>query len=306
MKSWLIARADDETLLGTAATSGASVVVVDCGYAAGDRTKDEARRRARDWLASHRQQVLAHARFWRWVRISPIHDAAWREDLDTVMQASPEGILLPECNGPSQLQELAARLYEVEQRNGISHGATRIVPQVGTRAGDAMTIRAFAEEMHPRLAGLTWDARDLARSLGARRTRDGHGGFTDTMRQVRASVLLTAHARGIMAIESAHAVGKDLDGAEAAAKGARADGFSGMVASHPGHIGAINKAFEPTQEERSDAQAIVAAFASNPGLETLPHKGRRIGRTELARAQRLLGHEEGAREAGIPDSRPLV
>ena len=306
MKSWLIVRADDEALLASAATSGASAVVVDCGYAAGDRAKDEARHAARDWLSSHRQQVLAHGRFARWVRISPIHDAAWREDLETVMTSGPEGILLPECSGPAQLQELAAQIYEVEQRNGIHHGATRIVPQVGTRAGDALTIKAFADESHPRLAGLSWDARALARSLGARRTRDGHGGFTDAMRQVRASVLLTAHARGIMAIESAHAVGKDLEGAEAAARGARADGFSGMAARHPAHIGAINKAFEPTSEERGDAQAIVAAFASNPGLETLPHKGRRIGASELARAKRLLGQEEASQSAPLQEARPIV
>ena len=306
MKSWLIVRADDEGLLASAATSGASVVVVDCGYAAGDRAKDSARHAARDWLASHRQQVLAQGKFARWVRISPIHDAAWREDLETVMQSGPEGILLPECSGPNQLQELAAQIYEVEQRNGIAHGATRIVPQVGSRAGDALTIRAFADESHPRLMGLTWDARSLARSLGARRTRDGHGGFTDAMQQVRASVLLTAHARGIMAIESAHASSKDTAGADAAAKGARADGFSGMAARHSNQIGAINKAFEPTSEERGDAQAIVAAFASNPGLETIPHKGRRIGASELARARRLLGQEESHASVGVQEPRRVV
>ena len=306
MKSWLIVRADEEALLASAATSGAGVVVVDCGFAAGDRAKDEARHAARDWLSSHRQQVLAHGRFARWVRISPIHDAAWREDLETVMTAAPEGILVPECSGPGQLQEIAAQLYEVEQRNGIQHGATRIVPQVGSRAGDALNIRSFAEESHPRLAGLTWDARALAHSLGSRRTRDGFGGFTDAMRHVRASVLLTAHARGIMAIESAHAVAKDIEGADAAAKAARADGFSAMAARHPAQVGPINKAFEPTPEERSDALSIVAAFASNPGMETLPHKGRRIGASELARARRLLGQEEDAEPGVRQEARSLV
>ena len=307
MNSWLIARVDDEALLGAAATAGASVVVADCGFAASERKKDEVRTAARDWLASHRQQVLAQGKFERWVRISPIHDPAWREDLEVVMQAAPNGLILPECSGPDQLQQLAAEIYEVEQRNGIAHGATRIVPQVGTRAGDVMRIRAFADESHPRLAGLNWDARALARSLGARRTRDGRGVFTDAMQQVRASVLLTAHARGIIPIESAHAVAKDVEGAETAAKAARADGFSAMVARHPAHLPGINKAFEPTPEELANAQAIVATFASNPGQEAVAHKGQRIGPPELARAKRLLGQEDGpASDALGQETRPIL
>jgi len=289
MNSWLIARADDDGVLGVAATANAHVVVIDCGFAAGPQAKDAARMRARDWLASHRQQVLAQHRFARWARISPIHDPDWRIDLETVMQAGPDGLMLPECSDPGQLQQLAAEIYEVEQRNGIAHGATRIVPQVGSRASDALSIKAFADETHPRLAGLTWDSRALAHSLGARRTRDTQGEFTDAMRHVRASVLLTAHARGVMAIDSAHAVGKDLAGAGAAAKAARADGFTGMAARHPAQVASINAAFQPTAEELSEAESILALFASNPSADALPHKGRRIGPPEISRAKLLLG-----------------
>lgn len=292
MKSWLFVKADDEAMLTAAATSGAHVIVVDCGMAASPQAKDAARVRARDWMASHRQQVLAQHKFARWVRISPIHDPEWREDLEVAMQGGPEGLVLPECASPAQLQQLAAEIYEVEQRNGIAHGATKIIPQVGTRGIDALSIKTFADESHPRLGGLAWDSRALARSLGARRTRDAHGAFTDAMRHVRASVLLTANARGVIAIDSAHAVTKDLAGAEAAAKCARADGFSGMAARHPSHIPAINKAFRPTPDELADAQAIVAAFASNPSQEALPHKGQRIGQSELSRARRMLGMEQ--------------
>ena len=291
MKSWLIVKANDEEMLATAATSGAEAVVVDCGHSASPKAKAEARVAARDWTGSHREQVLAQHKFTRWVRISPLHDPDWREDLETVMQAGPDGLILPECTGPKQVQQLAAEIYEVEQRNGLGHMATKIIPQVGSRASDALSIKEFAEESHPRLAGLTWDARALARSLGARRTRDGSGGFTDAMRHVRASVLLTAHARGVMAIDSAHAVVKDVEGGEVAAKAARADGFTGMAARHPSHVQAINKAFQPTSDELADAEAICAAFASNPSQESLPHKGQRIGQSELARAKRLLGRD---------------
>lgn len=288
MHSWLIVKADDEGLLASASTVGAHVVVVDCGFAASPQAKDQARHMARDWLASHRQQVLAQHRFARWARISPLHDPEWRIDLETVMQGAPEGLMLPECSDPGQVQQLAAEIYEVEQRNGITHGATRIVPQVGSRASDALAIKAFADETHPRLAGLSWDSRALARSLGARRTRDGHGEFTDAMRHVRASVLLTAHARGVLSIDSAHAVAKDAPGAAAAAKAARADGFSAIAARHPAHVAGINAAFQPTSEELSEAQAILALFASNPSADALPHKGRRIGPPEVARAKQLL------------------
>ena len=152
----------------------------------------------------------------------------------------------------------------------------------------------------PRLAGFAWTADDLAAALGATRSRDARGGWTDAFAMVRAQVLLAAHARGLLAIETAHDQEADEKSFRAAAAGARADGFSGMMASHPAQVLAINAAFAPSEDELAEARAVIAAFESADGEPMLGLDRRSIGQIELAQARRVLG----LGDLGPADSRP--
>jgi len=69
---------------------------------------------------------------------------------------------------------------------------------------------------------------------------------------------------------------------------ARRDGFSGMLAIHPGQVEIINSAFEPTAEELERAARIVRLFDENPGAGTVGLDGKMIDRPHLVQAQRLL------------------
>src|SRR5690606_4570025 len=121
----------------------------------------------------------------------------------------------------------------------------RIVPMVGETPASALAIPAYLGSAQTRLAGLTWGAEDLAGALGARRKRDPSGQWCDAFRFVRSQVLLTAHAGGIMAIDTLHADFRDLDALARIARDARADGFTGMLAIHPAQVPVINDAFNP-------------------------------------------------------------
>ena len=213
----------------------------------------------------------------------------WRDDLEVVMAGAPDGVMLPKCEGPEQVRQLSAEIYELEQRNGIAVGATRILPLVSETARSAMTIPAYIDESMPRLGGLTWGAEDLSAVLGASRKRDASGAWTDAFRFIRAQCLLAAHAKGVWAIDTLHDDFKDEDGTRRAAESARADGFSGMLAIHPAQVPIINAAFAPTEAELAEAQAIVALFASNPGAGTLQYNGRMVDQPHLKMAKLLLG-----------------
>jgi citrate lyase subunit beta/citryl-CoA lyase len=107
---------------------------------------------------------------------------------------------------------------------------------------------------------------------------------------VRSTVVLTAHAAGVPAIDTLHADFRDEDGLVRRARAARADGFSGMLAIHPGQVAAINAAFSPSEEELAWARAVVATFAANPGAGTLALDGRMLDQPHLTLAKRLLGN----------------
>ena len=134
-------------------------------------------------------------------------------------------------------------------------------------------------------------AEDLSAAIGASRKYGPDGNWTDTFRMVRATVLLTAHACGVPAIDTLHADFRDEEGLARMAKAARADGFSGMLAIHPGQFAAINAAFTPTEADLAGARAIVAAFAAEPGAGVVSLNGTMLDQPHLRLARRLLGEE---------------
>jgi citrate lyase subunit beta/citryl-CoA lyase len=204
------------------------------------------------------------------------------------MPGRPNGIVVPKAAGPEQLQALAGELTLHEQRHGVAPGSTRILPLVSETPAASLGIAAYAMDTSPRLAGLTWGAEDLSAALGASRKRDDRGRWTDTFRFVRAQVLLAAHARGIMAVDTLHAEFRDIAGLERAAAESYADGFTGMLAIHPAQVPVINAAFTPGEAEIAEAQAIVNAFGANPGAGALSFEGRMIDQPHLEQARRLL------------------
>jgi citrate lyase subunit beta/citryl-CoA lyase len=73
-------------------------------------------------------------------------------------------------------------------------------------------------------------------------------------------ILVAARNAGLQAIDGPYLVIKDLDGFREMALRARALGYDGKWALHPGQIDVLNEVFTPTQEEFDKAQAILEAY----------------------------------------------
>ncbi|MCB2066336.1 MAG: CoA ester lyase [Erythrobacter sp.] len=290
IRSWLFVPGDSEKKLAKAPAVGADVLIVDLEDAVAPEAKATARGLAREWLLADGREVLAGPRRQHWVRINPLDTPLWREDLAAVMNARPDGIVVPKASGPGQLRLLVAELYELEQDNGVAAGSTRVLPLVSETAHAALTLSAYGDPANAitRLLGLTWGAEDLSAAIGASRKRDAEGRWTDLFRMVRAQVLLTAHAAGVAAIDTLHADFRDVDGLKRVARESYEDGFAGMLAIHPAQVEIINAAFSPSAEELAEAQAIVAAFEANPGVGALQLDGRMIDQPHFEQAKKLL------------------
>lgn len=288
-RSWLFVPGDSERKLAKAASVPADVVIIDLEDAVAPEAKPAARRLAHDWLQAHRGQIGEGRQQQHWARINALDTPWWRDDLAAVMPAAPDGIVLPKATGPEQIQQLAAELYEYEARCALPTNSTRILPLVSETAAAALSIAAYADAPLPRLIGLTWGAEDLSVALGATRKKLPDGQWSDAFRWVRSQVLLTAHAAGVLAVDTLQADFRDLAGLKQAAENARDDGFHGMLAIHPDQVPIINAAFTPSEAERAEAQAIVDAFAANPGAGALSLDGRMIETPHLVQARRVLG-----------------
>lgn len=297
-RSWLFVPGNSEKKLSKSVQTGADVIVVDLEDSVPADAKPTARHQAASWLGAHRRMIVEHRHTGRWVRINALESRMWREDLAAVMPSAPDGIVLPKASGPEAVRQLAAEIYEFEQRNQIPSGSTKILPLVNETPHAAMTIGAYVEAPHQRLFGLSWEVEQLAAVLGASRTRDASGSWSGAFQFARAQTLLTAHACGVVAIDTFSSDFADEEGLRAAAMAARADGFSGMLAIHPEQVPVINEAFTPSEEEVGNARRVVAAFDASPGAGVVRLDGRMIDQPQLRLAHQILEMAEGLGQKG--------
>ena len=102
------------------------------------------------------------------------------------------------------------------------------------------------------------------------------------------AMLRTADAAGVAAVDTVFPAIKNEAGLAAYAARARRDGFTGMMAIHPSQVASINAAFTPSADEAARAQAIVDAFAANPGVGVLQVDGKMVDAPHLKQAQHIL------------------
>lgn len=273
-RSWLLVPADSDKKLSVAASTGADVIVVDLERGVAADARMDARSKAANWLNAHRERAGERPQ-GRWVRINAFDSHDWHEDLRAVMPCAPDGILLPRAAGPDMIRQVAAELYEMEQRCGVAPGVTRIVPIVGETPQAAMTIFSYVGEAPPRLAGLTWAIDGLGDAIGATRRRDAGGRLTETFRYLRSQTLLTAHGCDVMALDAPMPGHSDEALLTTAAQGSRADGFTGMLAFHPSQVRAINMAFADCTT-RAAARADEDEGVNQPPARLAAARGRPI------------------------------
>ena len=165
--------------------------------------------------------------------------------------------LLPKVAGAEQIRVLASELYEIEQKLGLKHNSTKIVPQVGETAHAALTLGDLVRDRQPRLSGFAWNAENVARGLGAKRTRCEDGRWTDALAHVRAMTLMLARSIGVVAIDTATGDFRNVEQGKRDARHAKHDGFHGMFAAHPRQVAAIHEAYALSAKERAEAEAVI-------------------------------------------------
>jgi citrate lyase subunit beta/citryl-CoA lyase len=283
MRSLLFVPGDSERKLEKAFASSADIVIVDLEDSVAPASKAAARALATDFMRERRGMTNAAV----YVRVNDLRSGLIDDDLEAVMTALPDGIMLPKSEGLADVEQLSVKLRVREAENGIADGATRILPIITETPAGVFAAGGFSRGS-ARLSGLTWGAEDLSAAIGAGSARDGAGGYTDLFRLARSMTLLAAAAAETAAIDTVFVNFRDTTGLRAECLEAERDGFTGKMAIHPDQVAVINEAFTPSSEAVEEARAIVRAFgeAGNPGVVGIG--GKMYDRPHLKRAQRLL------------------
>jgi citrate lyase subunit beta/citryl-CoA lyase len=197
-----------------------------------------------------------------YIRVNALDTGLTLGDLAAVMPGRPDGIVLPKCEGATDVDRLALYLDAFEAASGIAAGTTRIVTVATETARAVLKLLDFGN-MSPRLWGMMWGAEDLAASLGASRNRSD-GRFHSPFVLARDLCLIAAAPAAVVAIDTIATDIDDLDALKGESIAARQDGFLAKAVIHPKHVDIVNAAFMPTEEEIAWSQRVVAAFAAIP------------------------------------------
>jgi citrate lyase subunit beta / citryl-CoA lyase len=284
MRSLLFVPADSAKKLDKAMVSGADALIVDLEDSVAYAGKAKARDSAAEFL---KEAATAATRPYLLVRVNGLQTGLIDADLDAIVPAKPDAIMLPKAEGGAAVVHADAKLAVREATSGLPDGHIKILALATETAASLFLIGTFAGAS-ARLSGLTWGAEDLSADLGAQANRDTDGRFLDPYRLARTLCLAGAAAAEVPALDTVYVDFRNHDGFRRECEDACRDGFVGKMAIHPGQVPIINAVFTPSAAALAHAQAIVDAFAANPGAGVVGIGGVMYDRPHLARAKRLL------------------
>jgi citrate lyase subunit beta/citryl-CoA lyase len=284
MRSFLFIPGDSPKKLDKGMSTGADALLLDLEDSIAPQNKAEARAIT---LAFLREAIPTQPRPRIYVRVNGLASNFIDDDLDGVLAGRPDGIMFPKAEGGTAVIHCDAKITAREAIHGLPDGALDIIA-IATETAASLFLAGTYAGASKRLKSLTWGAEDLSAELGAEANRDRDGHFLAPYQLARSLCLAGAAAAQVQAIDTVYVDFRNDAGLRRECEEARRDGFTGKMAIHPGQVAAINEVFTPTADAVKRAEAVVAAFAANPGAGTVGIGGVMYDRPHLERARQLL------------------
>ena len=284
MRSLLFVPGDSARKLEKAMQAGADALIIDLEDSVALGEKDRARTITAAFMAD---VVGLPGRPRLFVRVNGLTTGLTDQDLDGVMAAQPDGIVLPKTLGGIDVSHLGAKLAVREAEFGLEDGATRILAIATETARGVFALGTLAGASQ-RLSAIAWGGEDLSADVGAETNRAADGSYTDPYRMARSMTLFAAAAAEVDAVDSVFTNFRNLEGLAEECTQGRRDGFVAKMAIHPAQVPVINEAFTPSAEALAQARDIVAAFARDPKAGVVGLNGEMVDQPHLKRAERLL------------------
>lgn len=251
LRSYLFVPANRPERFSKAEASGADAVILDLEDSVPDQDKAMARESVIKWMQERPQTGVS-----LWIRINSLQSKWLAEDLRAVMQARPDGVLLPKCAGSDDVVALGEMLSQGESVAGLPTGQIAIIAIVTETPCAMQKLHTFTQPV-PRLYGMLWGAEDLAAALGLRSLRDKSGAYLAPALDARNRALMASHACQAIAID---AVFTNIQNPTALAHETRqhaAMGFVAKAAIHPSQIAVIHEALQPAAEDIDWARQVI-------------------------------------------------
>lgn len=269
---------DDLHKIRKAATLGVDAVCMDMEDGVALNHKDLARQAILQALSS-----IKFGDTERLVRINPIGSGRELDDIQVVLSAHPDGIVVPKVEHAEHIRWASAQIAEAERKFGWPPGEITLLIGVETAFG-IINLREISSA-DPRLEALIFGSEDLAGDIGAIRTLEAWEIF-----YARSAVVTHAAAFGLQAIDMVFIDFQDSQGLRREAIQGAQMGYSGKQVIHPNQVSPTQEAFTPTEAEIAYAKRVVEAFHfhQQAGSGAFALDGKMIDMPIVKAAERIL------------------
>lgn len=222
-------------------------------------------------------------------RINPVGSGLEAADLEVVLAAHPDGIVIPKVNNAAQVKWVCEQVSQAERRFDYTPGSISILAIIESAL--AIVNLAAISGADPRLQALIFGSEDLASDIGATRTREAWEIF-----YARSAIVTYAAAYQLEAIDMVYVDFRDLDGLQRESlEGARL-GFSGKQIIHPNQVAPVQQAFTPTDEAIDHALRLMEAFqvCQQSGQGAFAMDGKMVDAPMIKAAENILARAVAA------------
>lgn len=245
---------DDLRKIQKAAGSGVDCACMDMEDGTALNRKVEARHTIVQAL-----QTVDFGRTERLARINAIGTGLETDDLNTVLTAAPDGIVIPKVETGEQVRWASRIIAEHESRLGRPAGSIPIIVVVETARGIINLAEIAGSD--PRLEGIIFGAEDFAGDIGATRTPEGAEVF-----YARSAVVTHAAAFGLQAIDMVYIDFKDTEGLRREARQGARMAFSGKQIIHPNQIEPVQEAYTPNDAAIGYARRVIQVMREQQAI----------------------------------------
>jgi len=219
------------------------------------------------------------------VRINPLSSPFGIDDLEIIVPAGPEIIVLPKAESADDVNSLKGEIARIQKEAGTDFHIG-IVPIIESALG---VIKASEIASVEGVVALAFGAEDFTKDIGAERTKDAKEQFV-----ARSTVVLAAKAYGKMASDTVFSDLSDEEGLIRATEEAKTLGFDGRGLIHPGQVEIVHKVFAPAEDDLVYAVRVIKAAeeAEKKGSGVVALGRKMIDPPVVARARRILNLAE--------------
>ncbi len=280
LRSLLFAPGNHARRLEKVSEFGSDAIVLDLEDAVADSEKTLARQMIREALPKYPDDLIVI------VRVNSTGTGRTQEDVDAIVCADVDALMVPKLEDPSELIEVDKMIEAAERRAGLPVGGIRLLGLVETAKG-LIRVEEICAQAPPRLVTIGFGAGDFTVDLGIDLTNEGH----ETV-YARQRIIVAARAAGLRApIDGPFLDLKNVEELVVHTKRSREMGFEGRVVVYPPQVEHVQRAYSDlTPEEVDVTTKIVDQFeeALKNDLASIQVEGRFVDYPIYYRAKKKL------------------